>query len=378
MATSCDTFVAVCDNGNVVFGKNSDRPRGECQEVVFIPGKKSPRKDETIKCTYIEIPESSSPTLDVILSKPAWMWGAEMGANEAGVVIGNEAVWSKMSDKSHDLESRLLGMDLLRLGLERAKTAKEAVEIIAKLLEDFGQGGQCSNIISDFCYHNSFLAADSNEAWVVETAGKFWVAQKISSGVRNISNCLSIEEDFNMISDGLLDFAKTKGWWDGESKFNWKAVMGSTETSNLGMAQFRLESGEKLLKERFNSFNAKSMMEILRDEKSLICRNYADKDNICPTAAAQVSVLSKDATPIHYFTATPNPTTSVFKRVPEKWAALAETETCGNPHQLWTKHFDADLENESLQSDLKKLEDENLQFREAVNKEIALYEKYAK
>ena len=37
---SCDTFVAMPDvtiGGNVVFGKNSDRPRGEVQEVVAIP-----------------------------------------------------------------------------------------------------------------------------------------------------------------------------------------------------------------------------------------------------------------------------------------------------------------------------------------------------
>jgi hypothetical protein len=41
------------------------------------------------------------------------MWGAEMGANEKGVVIGNEAVWTKLNSED-DLVERLLGMDLLR------------------------------------------------------------------------------------------------------------------------------------------------------------------------------------------------------------------------------------------------------------------------
>lgn len=50
----------------------------------------------------------------VILSKPAWMWGAEMGANDAGVVIGNEAVFTKL-ETSEDIEEKLLGMDLVRL-----------------------------------------------------------------------------------------------------------------------------------------------------------------------------------------------------------------------------------------------------------------------
>ena len=49
----------------------------------------------------------------MILSKPSWMWGAEMGANEHGVCIGNEAVWTKALDEN-DKTEKLLGMDLVR------------------------------------------------------------------------------------------------------------------------------------------------------------------------------------------------------------------------------------------------------------------------
>jgi hypothetical protein len=75
---------------------------------VFIVGEK-------VKCTYIEVDQAPS-TYPCILSKPDWMWGAEMGANSQGVVIGNEAVWDRLSDPKVDLVPRLLGMDLLRLG----------------------------------------------------------------------------------------------------------------------------------------------------------------------------------------------------------------------------------------------------------------------
>lgn len=52
----------------------------------------------------------------VILSKPAWMWGAEMGANDKNVVIGNEAVWTDNNEGDGDArQRRLLGMDLVRL-----------------------------------------------------------------------------------------------------------------------------------------------------------------------------------------------------------------------------------------------------------------------
>ncbi|KAJ8981091.1 hypothetical protein NQ317_005488, partial [Molorchus minor] len=81
---SCDTFVVLppLTKYGVVFGKNSDRPQGEIQEVVYFPASESsdPVKCE---CTYIEV-ESIGSTKAIILSKPNWMWGAEMGANECG------------------------------------------------------------------------------------------------------------------------------------------------------------------------------------------------------------------------------------------------------------------------------------------------------
>lgn len=54
-------------------------------------------------------------TKAVMLSKPNWMWGAEMGVNECGVAIGNEAVWTFDSTPEADPKvKRLLGMDLVR------------------------------------------------------------------------------------------------------------------------------------------------------------------------------------------------------------------------------------------------------------------------
>lgn len=66
-----------------------------------------------------------------------------------------------------------------RLGLERADTAEKAVTVIVDLLEKYGQGGNCMENHMAFTYYNSFLIADRKEAWVLETSGKYWAAEKV-------------------------------------------------------------------------------------------------------------------------------------------------------------------------------------------------------
>jgi len=66
--------------------------------------------DFYLQCTYTQIPQVEQ-THAVVLSKPAWMWGAEMGANDQGVCVGNEAVWTREPVAPGEA---LLGMDLVR------------------------------------------------------------------------------------------------------------------------------------------------------------------------------------------------------------------------------------------------------------------------
>ncbi|TFG06730.1 MAG: peptidase C69, partial [Promethearchaeota archaeon] len=172
----CDTLVALGNStkdNNVIFGKNSDRPQNEAQLITHVPRMKHSKGDE-LECTHISIPQVSE-TFAILLSQPWWMWGAEMGVNEYGVVIGNEAVHSLEPLRS----SGLLGMDLLRLGLERGRKAKEALFIIINLLENHGQGGGCSYEDPGWLYHNSYLIADSEKAFVLETADEWWIAKEV-------------------------------------------------------------------------------------------------------------------------------------------------------------------------------------------------------
>jgi len=117
------------------------------------------------------------------------MWGAEMGVNDARVAIGNEAVFTKAKRG----KPSLIGMDLLRLALERAGTAEEAAKIIIDLLEQYGQGGNCG-FDSEFHYDNSFLIADPTRSFVLETSGKNYALIEVQDKFA-ISNrlCLGTE-----------------------------------------------------------------------------------------------------------------------------------------------------------------------------------------
>ncbi|XP_043440149.1 secernin-2 isoform X1 [Prionailurus bengalensis] len=342
---SCDCFVSVPPASAipaVIFAKNSDRPRDEVQEVVFVPaGTHAP--GSRLQCTYIEV-EQVSRTHAVILSRPSWLWGAEMGANEHGVCIGNEAVWTKEPVGEGEA---LLGMDLLRvfcvtwaslgafrplelpspatdaafpfraslrarLALERSSSALEALRVITDLLARYGQGGSCREDPTLFCYHNTFLLADRTEAWVLETAGRLWAAQRIQEGARNISNQLSVGTDISAEHADLRTHALAQGWWDGQSTFDFAQVFSLTQQPvRMEAAKARFRAGQQLLQQQQGGITAEVMMGILRNKDSGICMDSGG----FRTTASMVSILPRDPTQpcVHFLTATPDPSRSVFK-----------------------------------------------------------------
>lgn len=196
----CDT-IGLLTSPKALFAKNSDRSPNEPQVAEFYPAADhSP--DQPLKTTYITIPQVAH-THAMLLSRPTWLWGGEMGVNEFGVCIGNEAVFTK----GKYAKTGLTGMDLLRLGLERGKSAAEARDVIIKLLEEHGQGGNCG-FDHTFFYDNSFLIMDREELFVLETAGRDWVYKQMQRA--SISNRLTIRSDGDAYSTGeAIDFRRT-------------------------------------------------------------------------------------------------------------------------------------------------------------------------
>ena len=213
---SCDTMAVAAKfsrYGQNMLAKNSDRPTAEAQKLVFFPAADY-APGETVRCTDLEIPQAAH-TYAMIGSQPYWTWGFEMGYNEKGLMIGNEAQGSRNAAEE---ETGLLGLDLLRLALERAATAKEGIAVITELLERYGQNANAS-ALRDRRYENSYLLVDPQEIWLLETAGRQWVAAQIPDKL-GISNCYCLGQDYDMASGNLEALAREKRWLAPDAPFH--------------------------------------------------------------------------------------------------------------------------------------------------------------
>lgn len=254
---SCDTSVVLpplTANGQVIFAKNSDRAVDECQPLRHVPRASHPA-DSVVRTQYLEIPQVEQ-TWEMIGSAPYWLWGFEIGVNEWGVTIGNEAVHTR--EPTH--EQALIGMDLVRLGLERAQTAHEAVALIGALLETYGQGGSCE---ADRyrTYQNSFIIADPTSAWILETAGHRWIAKTVHERGA-IGNLLTINDPWDVSSPGVREYAESQGWWKSTGGF---AVAFQDPETDLTTRSCRLERARELLGKYQPGIGIEEMMAVLRD-----------------------------------------------------------------------------------------------------------------
>jgi dipeptidase len=247
-------------DGSTILAKNSDRDLMECQ-VLQQFGRTTHPEGATLRCQYLEIPQARE-TFAMIGSRPYWLWGFEHGVNEHCVAIGNEAIWTKEPRQ----ETGLLGMDLVRLGLERGRTAHEALRVITAHLEEYGQGGSPRAGRVAPCYDNSFLIADPEEAWVLETAGRRWVAKRVHD-VYSISNVPTIGEEWDEASPDLAEHAREQGWWHPKRlpRFHFARVYSDHLHGGCSSGAMRRARSADLLASRKGTLGVSEMMGFLRD-----------------------------------------------------------------------------------------------------------------
>jgi secernin len=193
----CDCLCSLRADG-ALFAKNSDRPPGEAQIVEALPGRVA---GGSVRTQYLTVPDTGSSA--ILGARPTWLWGLEHGVNASRVAIGNEQLWTV--DNPADHPEALTGMDLVRLGLERGRTAAGAVDVITSFIEAFGQGG-IADRDQHKAYFCSFLVADPTEAWVVETSARSWAARRVTrnEGGVALSNRIELSTDFTRASDDVV------------------------------------------------------------------------------------------------------------------------------------------------------------------------------
>jgi len=192
-------MAVVPEHGPVWFAKNSDREPSEAQFLECHDGSVAGAAPEGL-------PDVSGDT-GLLVSRPAWMWGCEMGVNAQGLAIGNEAVFTRLPVP----KAGYTGMDFQRVALTTCQTADDALEQLIELAERFTQGGAMGHRHRSFRYHSSFMIADASSAWVFETAGEYWAAKRVR-GVATISNALTIGDDFDRVHSGAYELARKRGW----------------------------------------------------------------------------------------------------------------------------------------------------------------------
>jgi dipeptidase len=267
------------------------------------------------------------------------------------VVIGNEAIFTKVP---HEPGKGLIGMDFIRLALERSQTAWEALYCITQLLETYGQGGSCGFTHPVF-YHNSFLLADSREAWVLETAGRQWAAEKVN-GVRSISNIASIGSTWDLASDDLVRYAVDNGWSKNRKDFHFARCYSDITYTTLSDARSRQLCTTELLKQNYRLIDPQLAMQILRAHGTrpssnrnidlalagaTVCMHAGGGPVRGSQSVGSMVVHLTPSNPTAWVTGTSAPCTSIFKPVwLDAGLPLEEPSPQGSydPDCLWWRH----------------------------------------
>ena len=316
----CDCFTVLPDGGDcndgLLFAKNSDREGAEPQLLNFFPKRDYPAGTK-LALTYLVI-DQVRHTHAVLLSRPIWLWGAEMGANEHGLVTGNEAIFSKIKANS---TPGMIGMDLLRLALERARDVEEAVSAIISLLGLYGQGGNCG-YQQPLSYHNAFLIVDTKRACILEAVHRDWVVRPVDN-YEAVSNVMTIGSDFSNCSPSLAKDYNSTYMSDSEEPLDFKAKFSTDDPRLYESGETRRARVMHLLSRQAGRLGLKDCWAILRDHGASDTQNKPGGRGIClhdfngplgHTTASWVSSLKSDKQ-VHWVTGTSAPCTGVFKPV---------------------------------------------------------------
>ena len=155
-------------------------------------------------------------TFGLLGIQPLGQWGFSHGVNENRVAVGITDWRSRLIGPA----PALTGPDFVRLALERSRSAHHAVEVVTDLLEHHSPSatqGSADHI---------FLIADADEAFVLETCGRYWALLECGH-TRVVTDVGMIRQDWARLSPGLASFVTEQGWApDDGSKIDFVRCLG--------------------------------------------------------------------------------------------------------------------------------------------------------
>ncbi len=309
---------AFTSNCTMIFGKNTDREPNEGQSILRVLAMEQP--DKEVQCTYRVVPQVKR-TFEVILAKPFHAWGAEAGINEHGVAIGNATVFGKLKSDGRNLG--LTGHDMVRLALERTRTAELALETLCGLVSAFGQDA-ADGYTTPFTAQNSFIIADARQAFLLETAGKHWVAQKIETA-QAITNAYTIGEHFDYHSKGVVEFAHAQGWVKKGKEFSFKEAYGLRKQAKKLHAETTCNYLLQQMETRRGTFEVAFAIDLLRShhpskkfnpsvaKKAAVCKHITTGQQQWQTNNSSIFELRQSGVHTAWLTGTSHPCLSLFK-----------------------------------------------------------------
>jgi dipeptidase len=181
------------------------------------------------------------------IPQPAHTYSVIGNMNEHQVAIG-ETTYGGRSELGQQTGAIMDYGSLIYVALQRAKTAREAIEVMTQLVEDYGYASS----------GESFSIADQEEVWILEMIGKgegekgaVWVAVRIPDGyISGHANqaritTFPLNDPANCVySKDVISFAREKGWFNGANKdFSFSDVYAPVDFGGARFCEARVWAG---------------------------------------------------------------------------------------------------------------------------------------
>ncbi len=245
-ASACDGIVVgrlASVDGSVLLGHNEENALDRVIEFRKIP-RLRPSAGEKVDL-------GRGGQLDPVAETWAFLWSENPGLeysdgylNEWGVAVTSIKCVSREDDYDAlvargEIRDGGIGYTLRRLVAQRARSARDGVELIGQLVERFGYADS----------GRTYILADPREAWIVEVVrGRRWVAQRVPDdkvvvlSARHVIGEVNLADRANFRgSPDLISYAVQRGWFDpgAGQPFNFRLAYQSPDHTKPEKRQFR-------------------------------------------------------------------------------------------------------------------------------------------